>query len=600
MSVQPAAAPQEAAPDLRAILADPTASMVQLMGAVAALETEWTGPVASVAVSGGATVDLLGLYLRRHGLLSGVRISFTSGDFDNPLGDIARFAAAGVEHIVLAPFLDTLAPAFEATIPTLSAAEFDAREAELRGRWRLALEKAKGFRTVILCGLHRITAPLAGGDAVDEAVARFNRALRDEAAKFGNVRWLDLGGMVGLLGRKAALDLRFYLRNTAPYTPALLDEWARQAAAVSRGFGTRYHKALVLDCDNTLWGGVIGEDLAAGIKLDPHSYPGRVFHRAQSEFLALQRQGVLLCLCSKNDAAEVDAVLAGHGDMVLRDADIILKKVNWDDKVSNLRAIAAELNIGLDAIAFVDDSAFECEAVRSQLPQVTVFQVPANPPEYMTTLAAIRDLFLAGATSTEGAGKTEQYRQRAEALAEAETFATQEDYLASLNLTVTLTRDDAARTARIAELSQKSNQFNLTTLRYTPAEIEALVADPDAALYAIDVADRFGAAGLTGVVAVRYRGEVAVIESLFMSCRVLGRGVEFSIWPAIVADAAARGCTRIEAIYRPSAKNSQTADFYDRLGLAHVGGEDGARSYQSPIADFAPPPAPWIEVTHAG
>lgn len=584
--------------DPLAILADTGASLAEVMGAVDAAEAGAPPAAAHVGISAGATVDLLGTYLRRHALLFGVRLRVSQGNFNDPMGDLARFAGQGVDHLVLAPFLDTLAPAFEARAATLDDAEVDAHEAELRGRWRLVLQGAAEFRAVFLCGLHRITAPVAGGDRLDAVIERLNRALCEEAAAFSNVRWIDMAGLVAGLGRRVAFDLRFYLRNTAPYAPALLDEWARQIAAVSRAFGTRFHKALVLDCDNTLWGGVLGEDLASGVKLDPHDYPGNVFHRAQTEFLALQRQGVLLCLCSKNDPGEVDAVIETHPDMVLRPADIVVKEVNWSDKVDGLRRIAKTLNIGLDSLVFLDDSAFECEAVRSQLPEVTVFQVPSSPPDYLAVIAAIKDLFLAGGATTDGAEKTEQYRRRAQALAERQEFASQEDYLASLGLTVTLARDDAARVARISELSQKSNQFNLTTIRYAAGEVAKLMEDPSAAVYSLEVADRFGAGGLTGVVVVRYEPDVAVVESLFLSCRVLGRGAEFAIWPKIFADAAARGCGRIRATYRPTSKNAQAADFYDRLGLPLERESDGVRSYEAPLAAVEPPPAPWIKVLH--
>jgi FkbH-like protein len=594
---KPVAAERARAP--LAILADPAASLVEVMGAVEAAETAGSAPAAHIGISAGATVDLLGLYLRRHALLAGVRLQVTQGHFDDPMGDLDRFAGQGVDHLVLAPFLDTLAPSFEARAALLTEAELDVREAELRARWRLVLQTAAQFRVVLLCGLHRITAPVAGGDRLDAVVERLNRALREEAQAFANVRWIDMAGLVAGLGRRAAFDLRFYLRNTAPYAPALLDQWARQVTAVSRAYGTRFHKALVLDGDNTLWGGVLGEDLASGIKLSAHDYPGNVFHRAQTEFLSLQRQGVLLCLCSKNDASEVETLIATHPDMVLRPADFVASEVNWSDKVGNLRRIAERLNIGLESLVFLDDSDFECEAVHSQLPEVTVFQVPASPPDYLGVISAIKDLFLAGGAMSDGAEKTAQYHKRAEALAERQEFDSQEDYLASLGLTVTLARDDATRTARISELSQKSNQFNLTTIRYAPGEIGALMADPAAAVYSMEVADKFGAAGLTGVVVLRYAGDVATVESLFMSCRVLGRGVEFAIWPAIFTDAAARGCGRVEARYRPTAKNAQAADFYDRLGLRLASETDGVRVYSAAIAAFAPPPAPWIEVRHA-
>jgi FkbH-like protein len=584
--------------EARDVLADPAASLAEIMGAVSTVETQASPAAAHIGISAGATIDLLGLYLRRHALLAGVKLQVSQGNFDDPMGDLARFAEAGVDHLLLAPFLDTFEPAFEARAAMLSDADLDVREAQLRGRWRLVLQAAAAFHAVILCGLHRITPPVAGGDRLDAVLARLNQALRDEAAAFANVRFLDMMGLVADLGRREAFDLRFYLRNAAPYSPALLDAWARQALAVSRAFGTRFHKALVLDCDNTLWGGILGEDLASGIKLSAQSYPGLVFHRAQTEFLALQRQGVLLCLCSKNDPGEVDAVLESHPDMVLRSADIIAKEVNWSDKVANLRQIARTLNIGLDSLVFLDDSAFECEAVRSQLPEVAVFQVPASPPDYLAVIAAIKDLFLAGGATTDGGAKTEQYRQRALALAEQQAFATQEDYLASLGLTVSLARNEASRSARIAELSQKSNQFNLTTVRYSAPEIERLMADPAAAVWSLDVADRFGAAGLTGLVVVRCAGEVATIESLFMSCRVLGRGIEFAIWPAIFADAAARGCRHVRASFRPTAKNAQAADYYDRLGLPLTDETQGVRSYEIVLAEFTPRPSPWIEVLH--
>ncbi len=581
-----------------AALADPAAPLADVMAAVEAAEASLPKLGARVGISAGATVDLLGLYLRRHAALAGVRIEVSPGGFDDPLGDAERFAAAGVDHLLLAPSLETLAPAFEARAAALPDEAIAAVERALIGRWRLALEKAAACRSVFLCGLHRIGEPVAGGDRLDLVVGRLNAALREEAAAFANVRWIDMAGVIAAVGRRAAFDARFHLRSAAPYSPALLDEWARQVTAVSRAWGTRFHKALVLDCDNTLWGGVVGEDLVGGVKLSAHAYPGNVFHRAQAEFQALQRQGVLVCLASKNEPADVAAMFETHPEMVLKPADIIVSEVSWSDKVASLRRIAETLNIGLDALVFVDDSDFECEAVRSQLPQVTVFQVPARPADYPAVIARIKDLFLAGGAATDGAAKTEQYRQRAEALAERGRFASQEEYLASLGLTVTLARNDKGRIARISELSQKSNQFNLTTIRYGPSEIERLMWDTGAAIYALDVADKFGAAGLTGVVVMRFEGKIARVESFFMSCRVLGRGVEFGVWPTILADAAARGCRTVRARYLPTAKNAQAADFYDRLGLPLVSEADGARSYEAVIADFAPPPSPWITVQH--
>ena len=528
-------------------------------------------------------------------------------NYDDPIGDIDLFTEAGVEQMVLLPFFDNLLPSFEAQLESLDPSIIDAKEAELRQRYRMAFDKARGMHAIYLGGFHRMgmAASADGQDAVAVVLARFNAALREEAGAYANIRFIDTGDVVRAVGQSAAFDSRFYFRSKAPYTGAYMNELARRIAAAARGFGAHFYKVLALDCDNTLWGGVIGEDLLAGIKLGPYDYPGNIFWRMQHEFAALERQGILLALVTKNNPADVDEVLRNHPDMVLKDAKIVAKKINWEDKPSNLRALAAELNVGLDSIVFLDDSSFECEAVRQQLPMVKTVQVPPTLSDYPRVVAGIRELFLAGGIAADSKGKTEQYRQRAGAEQLKAQFDTQEEYLASLELKVELTRNARASAARIGELSQKSNQFNLTTRRYSVAEVEQMMADGahDAnhghAVYSLVVGDKFGNAGLTGVAVLRYDGAVATIDNFFMSCRVIGRGVETGIWSRIVADAVKRGCTELRAEFIPSAKNAQVADFYHRLGLPLLHeSADGARRYAIAAADFAAPANSWIEMTY--
>ncbi|TKJ21499.1 HAD-IIIC family phosphatase [Blastococcus sp. CCUG 61487] len=586
----------------REVLAAPGSSMTQVMKALSTLEREPLERTARIGISSSVTVDLLGTYLRRHGVLAGTRIEIVAGNFDDPIGDVELFRQAGVEHIVLLPFFDTLLPSFEAQLPGLSADVVDALEEQLRSRYRVALEQARDMATVFLGTFHRLGRPadVGGQDVVATVLERFDRALREEAAAFSNVRLVDTADVLSEVGRPAAFDLRFYFRGTAPYTAAFLDEFARRIAAAARGFGAHFLKVLALDCDNTLWGGVVGEDLVSGIKLDPHETPGDVFWRVQHELAALRHQGVLLCLCTKNNPDDVAEVLREHPSMVLRDDDFVVKKVNWEDKPSNLRALAAELNVGLDSIVFLDDSSFECEAVRQQLPMVTTVQVPAQPSEYPRVIEHVKELFLAGGVTAESKDKTEQYRQRAAAEELRARSVDHESYLASLQLTVQLGRDVPADAPRVSELSQKSNQFNLTTRRMSVADVERYMADPDHRVYSLVVGDTFGSAGLTGAVVVRYEGERAHVDNFFLSCRVLGRGVETSIWSTIVADAQARGCTELVAEYLPTAKNAQVADFYNRLGLRLTAETEGSRSYAIGTAEFDTPPPTWIELTHVG
>jgi len=236
--------------------------------------------------------------------------------------------------------------------------------------------------------------------------------------------------------------------------------------------------------------------------------------------------------------------------------------------------------------------------VRAALPEVRVIQVPAALPEYARVIQEVRELFVAGGVSAQSQSKTKQYRQRQQALQEQSQFATHDEYLASLELRVELKRNSFDEIARISELTQKSNQFNLTTLRLTPGEIRERMESANGCVYSLTVIDKFGSAGLTGVAVLSWAGQTARIDAFLMSCRVIGRGVEFSIWPHLAAEAARHGCVTLEAEFKPTPKNAQVADFYDRLGLAPVENVDGAKRYRIAIDQFHPPEADWIKVTH--
>jgi FkbH-like protein len=500
---------------------------------------------------------------------------------------------------VILNFFDNLMPSFEARLGGLGEELVAAQRERVRGELRLALEEARGVRDVYVTLFHRLTptAPTAQSAALDATIGLFNEAVRSVCAEFPNVTTLALDEVAAAAGHAESFNPRYYHRFKAPYTARFWDELARRLVLVSRAGGSRYPKALVLDCDNTLWGGVIGEDLIDGIKLGPDSYPGNVYWQAQAEFLGLQREGVLLCLATKNEPADVEAVLASHPHQLIRPEHVVVTRADWGEKVDSLVGIARELNIGLDSLVFVDDSEFECAAVRERLPMVTTFTVPQNPYDYPALAREVCDLFLAGRPS-EDASKTEQYRIRAAALAEEDRHATREEYLASLGLAVTLRRDPRDSVPRIAQLTQKSNQFNLTTRRYTETEIASLVESPDATVYSLAVSDRFGDSGLTGVAIVRYDRDVAYVDTFLMSCRVLGRDVELSLWPAIAADARARGAGTLTAEWLRTARNAQVERFFDdRLGLECVHDSADARCFSGAL-DTLPLSVPThIEVT---
>jgi FkbH-like protein len=582
-------------------LADPDLGLSALTALVEEIERE-TPPELKVklGLSASSAIDLLGLYLRRQALLSGVHLTIYPGNFDDPLGDIDRFSALGVRQIVLAPFFDALAPGFEVQASAWAPELMDGRLTQFREHLSLTLDAASQFDTVYLSDFHRLYSPAPGIDPVDPIMAEFNAILHNSVGSRSNVQLIQMDTLIADIGRGSAFDHRFYHRYSAPYSSTFLARWAQEISDISRGFGSHFFKALVLDCDNTLWGGILGEDGPSDIHLDANTYPGNVFWRVQHVFRQLRQRGVLICLCSKNNAEDIRALFAKQNSMVLRETDIVLSKVNWDDKVENIAQIAKELDIGLSSIVFIDDSSFECEAVKARLPMVKVFQVPKNLSEYVPLAHKIGRLFPFRDTDHTGVDKTNQYRIRQRALDHRTGFESHEAYLESLQLVVSLQRDYTSKIARIAELSQKSNQFNLTTRRYSVAEITALCSDPNATVYSLSVADRFGDSGTTGVIIVRRAREICEIEAMFMSCRVLGRGVEFSPWPILFGDQIKLGCKILKATYSPTEQNVQCRDYYDRLGLGLANNTEERRDYEADLSRCETLPTPWIRIENAG
>lgn len=591
---------------LRATLADADASFLQVQKAVSQWEkADDTLVDRTIGLSSNVQVDRLALYLRRHALLAGVRLKVIFGGYDTLVPDFTTFGQSGVDYILAIPFFDNLRPAFEARLGAgMDAGVVDQVGSDLADQYQFALGSCQNVPQILVAGMHRAwpMAQLIGEDAVIGTLERFRTTLGDVVAGFSNALTVDFQAFAANVGLRGLIDRRFYAQAKAPYSLAMLNEIGRGIAAATRGYGQYYYKVLALDCDNTLWGGVIGEDLLQGIKLSPFDYPGNVFWRVQQEILALQQAGTVLCLCTKNNPADVEEVLTSHPDMPIRPEHLTICKINWDDKSSNLRAIAGELNVGLDSIVFLDDSSYELEGVRSQVPSVRTFQVPPNISEYLQVMEQIKALFVSGGVSAESQAKSQQYKQKLSAESTRTQFASQEEYLASLDLRIEITRNSVADQPRISELTQKSNQFNVTTRRYTPGEIAAAMTSDDRCVYSVVVEDKFGSAGLTAVLVVDFAGDAAEVEAFLMSCRVIGRGVEEAIWSTIAADAAARGRETIRGRYIKTAKNSLVERFYDRLGFQIESEDDVAqtRAYILNVEQLETQKSPWIKVTCVG
>lgn len=424
------------------------------------------------------------------------------------------------------------------------------------------------------------------------AVEDLNRALLDVARAVPDVLILDLARLVGRIGSRAAIDERAWHTSRAPMAMPLLLSLAAEIARFVRAVSGRVRKCLVLDCDNTLWGGIVGEDGLAGISLDP-AYPGSAYLAFQRQILDLRRRGVLLAIASKNNEADVLEVLREHPHMQIREEHLAAWRINWLDKATNLRDIADELNIGIDSLAFVDDSPFECELVRKSLPEVAVLQLDGDPSSYATRLAEA-GLFDSLAFSEDDRARADLYtieRQRATQRAAA---ATLDEYLADLEMVARIGAPAPVEVPRVAQLTQKTNQFNLTTIRYTEGEIGRFIDDSTMSVHALRLRDRFADLGLVGVAIVRHDDDQAAIDSLLMSCRVLGRGVEDAFLARLASAAAARGARTLTGTYVATAKNGQVATFFADRGFRPT--DDNGTRWELDLTGPLPISPPWIRI----
>lgn len=363
------------------------------------------------------------------------------------------------------------------------------------------------------------------------------------------------------------------------------DQLARLVAAL---WG-RSAKCLVLDLDNTVWGGVIGDDGMDGIALGQGSPAGEAFARFQRYAKRLRERGVLLAVCSKNDEANALEPFLQHPEMVLRRDDIASLRANWTDKATNLRAIAMELNIGLDALVFADDNPAERRLIRAELPMVHVPEMPEDPADYAQTLADA-GYFEAASLTSEDRERTELYRANAQRAQEQASATDLGAFLDGLHMELHARPFDTQGLKRIAQLMNKTNQFNLTTKRYTESDVETMIAEPDAATLQLRLTDVHGDNGIIALTVGYRQGEALAVDTWLMSCRVLGRGVEDATLNLLAAQAQAMGCTRLTGEFRPTAKNSMVRDLYARLGFTQTSETEGTTQWELALEGFTPRP----------
>jgi FkbH-like protein len=391
------------------------------------------------------------------------------------------------------------------------------------------------------------------------------------------------------LGGLAARDERSWFESKQPCSSALLVELAREAAHLIASLKRAPKKVLVLDLDNTLWGGVVADDGLEGIELGDTSPRGEAFKAFQKYIVSLKQRGVLLAVCSKNDLAKAQEPFAKHPEMILRLEDIVSFKANWEPKSENIRAMALELNLGLDSFVFMDDNPAEIEIVRQFAPEVTTILLGSDPSDYVAQLADCR-LFEPRSITSEDTGRTGQYRSDAQRQALAATVTDMASYLESLQMESIISEFVPVDVPRLSQLVNKSNQFNLTTHRRSEAEVLAVMTNPHFIGYSMRLKDRFGDHGLISIVIGEKVGNTMKIDTWLMSCRVLKRQIEEEVLNELARLAKWKNCSRLEGVFLPTPKNEMVRDFYGRMGFTVTAESETKREFELRLETFQPVP----------
>ena len=553
----------------------------------------------TVAVLASFTADFLKPYLTVETARRQLPISFWLA----PYGQIEQQAldsgsavfAQKPDAVLILPRLEDLDPDLPSRFLGLEAGQLQEAASQLLARMRAVVESIRAHSNArILLGNFPSPAWCAAGFAdvsLECSQSSWVRKLNDSLAALcrsvPNALVLDVDRVASEVGLSRWRDERLEFLARAPLSVDAMSALARYTARRLRSCFVPAAKCLVLDLDNTLWGGVLGEAGIDGIQLGP-DYPGNVFLDFQRRVLALRSAGILLAVASKNNAADVEQVLDQHPACLVKRPHFAAFEVHWEDKATSLRRIATTLNIGIDSLVFFDDNPAERAWVRDQLPQVTVLEVPAAPLGYARVLEEC-GCFDQPALTREDRQRAVLYAQDAQRAVLQSQAGSLTDFLAGLDMTLTLGEVDEAALPRVEQLLAKTNQYNLTTRRHGAAELRAMLDQGAIALWA-RLKDRFGDNGLIAV-AIAVPGHDAEwrLDTFLMSCRVIGRGVETALLAAIERLARARGGTTMLAEYLPTAKNQPAATLLPVHGYCAL--PDSSTQWRADLSIDRPLPA---------
>lgn len=533
-------------------------------------------PQYKLAVMGDCATQHLATALRGYGVYMGLGLSVLDTDY-NQID--AQVMDPGSELYRFAPNAVLIQMCTEKLYEAFCAAPLNCRSSFAEDTYARIVRIWEQMNTNIAATILQCNFPLMddgvfgqfGSKTADSFLfqqRKLNFLLMQGCQDVKNVYLIDLDSIQATVGRKAFSDPKLYYIAKMPISVDVLPEIAKKVLDQIQALRGITKKCVVLDLDNTLWGGVIGDDGLSGIQIGELG-TGHAFSDFQAWLKELKNRGMLLAVCSKNNEPAAKEPFEKHPEMVLRLEDISMFVANWEDKASNIRNIQKTLNIGMDSLVFLDDNPFERNLVRSMIPEITVPELPEDPALYLQYLRNL-GLFETASYSAEDAGRTQQYRQQAERAVFESSFQSYEDYLEGLAMKAVAAPFDVFHYPRIAQLTQRSNQFNLRTVRYTEAEIEAIANDNNRITLYFTLKDKFGDHGLISVVILDKQGQELFVSEWLMSCRVLKRGMEEFIINKILQTAADNGFRKVIGEYIPTPKNAMVKDLYEKMGFDRI------------------------------
>ena len=551
-------------------------------------------PSFKIALVGDTATQLLCTAIRGMGVERGYNINLYEAEYNqverqllDPTSDLYQFDA---DFIVIFQSTHKLGEHH-----SMLSTEQQATLADERIRFLATVceNSALSGKKIIYCNYPEIEDTVFGSYAnkVDSSftfqVRKLNYELMRLSQHYQNLFICDIAGLQNKLGRDMMFAANVYTSTEMILSMDALPYVASRVIDIVCAVNGQFKKCLILDLDNTVWGGVIGDDGLEGIQLGHGLGIGKAFTEFQMWVKKLKQRGIIICVASKNNEETAKEPFEKHPDMVLKLDDIAVFQANWETKVDNIRTIQSILNIGFESMVFLDDNPFERNMVRENIKGITVPELPEDPGEYLEYLYSLH-LFETASYSNADKDRTKQYQVEAKRVSLSKTFTNEADFLKSLNMVSTVSGFTKFNTPRVAQLSQRSNQFNLRTVRYTEADITALAENPDVIDLCFTLEDKFGDNGLIAVIIMkRQDAETLFVDTWFMSCRVLKRGMENFTLNTMVERAKAAGYKKIIGEYLPTPKNKMVENHYTGLGFTKMENSETAR-YELDVEAYHP------------